>query len=222
MGKSDRVFAGSLVGICAMLIVIANVAGSLRAMNSGTGNSSSTQSFTSGQSTEGSVATAPSELIAFEVSSDIASTAMQQGIAQAVINPNVKVSSARASACLTYGSDYRVTFTIGVRNSGSTKSQKIHIRVQSADGGSIVQWNDISNVHRAYDKGGGLWAETLVTGETVGPRATKIFKFSVDFYYNPNRVNLNVFNGEPSYGLLVSGYFSEKSWQTNSSFGNFC
>ena len=222
MGKSDRVFAGSLVGICAIVIVIANVAGSLGAMNSGTGNSNSTQSPQGGQSTEGSVATASSELIAFEVSSDIASTAMQQGIAQAVTNPNVKVSSARASACLTYGSDYRVTFTIGVRNSGSTKSQKIYIRVQSADGGSIVQWNDISNVHLAYDEGGDLWAETLVTGETVGPKATKVFKFSVDFYYNPNRVNLHVFNGQPSYGLLVSGYFSEKYWQTNSSFGNFC
>ncbi len=153
---------------------------------------------------------------------DIGNTAMPQTIAQAVINPNVKVSSARASACMTYGADYRVTFTIGVRNSGTTKTKKIHIRVQSADGGSIVQWNDISNVHLAYDTGGRLWPETLVTGESVGPKATKIFKFSVDFYYNPNRVNLQVFNGKPSYGLLVSGYFSEKYWQTNSSFGNFC
>ena len=143
-------------------------------------------------------------------------------IPQAVINPNVKLSSARASACMTYGADYRVTFTVGVRNTGATKSQRIHIRVQSADGGSIVQWNDISNVHLAYDKGGGLWAETVVKGETVGPKATKTFKFSLDFYYNPNRVNLQVFNGAPSSGLLVSGYFAERYWQTNSSFGNFC
>lgn len=166
------------------------------------------------------ISASPSANAAAKTSFDPAS--VPQTIAQAVINPNVKVSSARASACMTYGADYRVTFTIGVRNTGTTKSQKIHIRVQSADGGSIVQWNDISNVHLAYDKGGGLWAETLVTGEPVGPKATKIFKFSVDFYYNPNRVNLQVFNGKPSYGLLVSGYFSEKYWQTNSSFGNFC
>lgn len=123
---------------------------------------------------------------------------------------------------MTYGADYRVTFTVGVRNTGATKSQKIHIRVQSADGGSIVQWNDISNVHFASDDGGGLWAETVVKGEAVGPKASKTFKFSLDFYYNPNRVNLQVFNGAPSYGLLVSGYFAERYWQTNSSFGNFC
>ena len=156
------------------------------------------------------------------VNNTVTSTALQNGIVEAVVNPNVKLRSARASSCLTYGADYRVTFTISVRNTGATKSQKIYIRVQSADGGRIVQWNDIANVHAATDNGGGLWPETQVTGEIVGPKATKTFKFSVDFYYNPNRVNLEVFNGKPSYGLLVSGYFAERAWQTSSSYNTFC
>lgn len=156
------------------------------------------------------------------VTNTVTSTAPQNGIVQAVVNPNVKLRSARASSCFTYGANYRVTFTISVRNTGATKSQKIYIRVQSADGGRIVQWNDISNVHFASDNGGGLWPETQVTGEIVGPKATKTFKFSVDFYYNPNRVNLQVFNGIPSYGLIVSGYFADRAWQTTSSYNTFC
>ena len=67
MSKMERVFTGVLIGACTIFIAFLIAA----ALWSGTGRDVSTQSSQGGQSPEGSVATAPSVPIAFEVSGDI-------------------------------------------------------------------------------------------------------------------------------------------------------
>jgi hypothetical protein len=94
--------------------------------------------------------------------------------------------------------------------------------VQSVDGSSIPNWIRGQNVSTAEDHGGGLWAEVIVKGERVSAKSSKTFKFAIDFYYNPDLVNVNVFNGKPNYDLFVSGQFADESFQAPSYFSSFC
>jgi len=135
---------------------------------------------------------------------------------------DVSLASSGASVCLSYSANFRVWVTLKVKNTGNIASDIIYIRVQSVDGSSIPNWIRGQNVSTAEDHGGGLWAEVIVKGERVSAKSSKTFKFAIDFYYNPDRVNVNVFNGKPNYDLYVSGQFADESFQAPSYFSSFC
>lgn len=135
---------------------------------------------------------------------------------------DVSLASSGASVCLSYSANFRVWVTLKVKNTGNIASDIIYIRVQSVDGSSIPNWIRGQNVSTAEDRGGGLWAEVMVKGERVSAKSSKTFKFAIDFYYNPDVVNVNVFNGRPDYDLYVSGQFADESFQAPSYFSRFC
>lgn len=135
---------------------------------------------------------------------------------------DVSLASSGASVCLSYSANFRVWLTLKVKNTGNIASDIIYIRVQSVDGSSIPNWIRGQNVSTAEDRGGGLWAEVMVKGERVSAKSSKTFKFAVDFYFNPDVVNVNVFNGRPDYDLYVSGQFADESFQAPSYFSRFC
>ena len=134
---------------------------------------------------------------------------------------DVSLTSSRGRICLSYSANYRVWVTLKVKNSGNIASDIIYIRVQSLDGYAIPNWVRGSNVSTAEDRGGGLWAEVMIKGERVPAKSSKTFSFAVDFYYNPDLVNVNVFNGKPSYDLYVSGQFADDSFQAPSYVSSF-
>jgi hypothetical protein len=135
---------------------------------------------------------------------------------------DVSLASSGASVCLSYSANFRVWVTLKVKNTGNIASDIIYIRVQSVEGSSIPNWIRGQNVSTAEDHGGGLWAEVIVKGERVSAKSSKTFKFAIDFYYNPDVVNVNVFNGKPNYDLYVSGQFADESFQAPSYFSRFC
>lgn len=102
-----------------------------------------------------------------------------------------------------YWDDARVVLSLRVENIGSTRSMKIWLRVSTDRGGPVSKGRGLENL--TFSENTGTYGENDPTsltfnGISIRPGEVKTLRWSADYFWAPDSVDVELWNGEPGLG----------------------
>ncbi len=102
-----------------------------------------------------------------------------------------------------YWDNTRVVLSLRVENFGIARSMKVWLRVTTNSGGPVSKSRGLQNVK--FDENTGTYGENDATsitfnGVAIRPGEVKTLRWSADYFWSPDRVSVELWNGEPGLG----------------------